>query len=87
MFFKAGLIAMWDLLADMKQRGLDPWNEWCEKTRDHPLGGYGMFDLTGFPKVVEWEKKYLSPEQLAKYEKSLGLYDPRVGHHTSIKTT
>jgi hypothetical protein len=30
----------------------------------------------GFPKILEWEEKYLPPEELTKYEKSQGLYDP-----------
>jgi hypothetical protein len=29
--------------------------------------------------VVEWEKKYLSPENLEKYASSIGEYDPRAG--------
>jgi len=76
MFFKVAYVAMWDMLAAMKQRGLDPWNEWSEKHKDHPMAEFGIFDLTGFPKIREWEEKYLSPEQLAKYDKSMGLYDP-----------
>lgn len=85
-YYKAGLIAMWDLLAEIKQRGLDPWIEYNERTMDHPLGGFGLFDLTGFPKVVEWERKYLPAEDLGdKYDQSIGLYDPRVGHHPAAR--
>jgi hypothetical protein len=43
------------------------------------MGGFRVFDLAGFPRVVEWEQKYLSPEKLKKYEQSLGMYDPRGG--------
>jgi 2-methylisocitrate lyase-like PEP mutase family enzyme len=75
-----GSVAMYDSLLDIKQRGLDALNDFNSKFKDHPLGGFGVFDVAGFPKVVEWERKYLSPEQLEKYEQTLGQYDPRVGH-------
>jgi hypothetical protein len=45
-------------------------------TQDHPLGSFRVFDLTGFPKVREWEQQYLSPERLAKYDQSIGAYEP-----------
>ena len=41
-----------------------------------PAGWFGVFDLVGFPKVREWEEKYLSAEQLERYSGSLGLYEP-----------
>jgi 2-methylisocitrate lyase-like PEP mutase family enzyme len=75
-----GSVAMYDFLEDLKERGMDAFNEFQEKYRNHPLGGFGIFDLAGFPKVAEWEKKYLSPESLRKYESSIGEYDPQVGH-------
>jgi 2-methylisocitrate lyase-like PEP mutase family enzyme len=75
-----GSIAMYDFLVEFKQRGIQALIEFRKKTMSHPLGGFGIFDIAGFPKVVEWEKKYLSPEKLEKYEQSLGVYDPRVGH-------
>jgi hypothetical protein len=34
-------------------------------------------DLTGFANVLEMEQKYLSPEELQRYEQSIGVYDPR----------
>jgi 2-methylisocitrate lyase-like PEP mutase family enzyme len=72
-----GTVAMYDFLLDFKERGIAAYNEFRQKTKDHPLGGFRTFDLAGFPKVVEWEKKYLPPEKLEKYESTLGLYDPR----------
>lgn len=77
-YFKAGILANWDFLMDMKAHGLDPWVEFSEMMKTHPVGGFNYVDLLGFPKVREWEEKYLPPEQLAKYEKSFGLYDPKV---------
>jgi 2,3-dimethylmalate lyase len=78
-FFKAGTVAAWDLLAAMKERGLDPYIELLERTKDHPIGGWRTFDLTGFRQVAEWERKYLSPELLERREASIGLYDPTTG--------
>jgi 2-methylisocitrate lyase-like PEP mutase family enzyme len=77
---KVGSVAMYDYLVELKTKGIRVHGEFMERTKSHPLGGHGNHDLTGFPKVVEWEKKYLPPEQLDKYDSSTGLYDPRVGH-------
>lgn len=77
---RVGSVAMYDYLVELKQRGICAHGEFMERTKHHPLGGYGKFDLTGFPKVVEWERKYLPSEQLDKYDRSIGLYDPRVGY-------
>jgi len=85
MAFKVGLVAMWDLLTDMKSRGLDPYNEFMERVKDHPLGGFGGFDLSGFPEVVEMENRYLPKEQMEKYDDTIGLYDPRIGHHSGVR--
>jgi 2-methylisocitrate lyase-like PEP mutase family enzyme len=84
MFFKVGYVAWWDMLVAMKQNGLEPWIEWSNKNKEHPMmkgpAGLGVFDLVGFPKVREWEEKYLPKENLEKYDKSIGLYDPGSGH-------
>ncbi|MBI4234262.1 MAG: isocitrate lyase/PEP mutase family protein [Chloroflexi bacterium] len=71
-----GIIASWDFLQDFQKRGVQAEREFIERTKSHPLGGLRLFDLVGFPQVREWEEKYLPQEQLAKYEKSIGLYDP-----------
>jgi 2-methylisocitrate lyase-like PEP mutase family enzyme len=80
-----GSVAMYDFLAEFKERGMEAYVDFRRKTLNHPVGGFGVFDIAGFPKVVEWEKKYLSPEKLKKYEQTLGIYDPRVGHQKTIK--
>jgi len=81
---QSGSIAMYDFLMEVKKNGMGAYTEFRRRIQDHPLGGPGFFgplrgliDLAGFPKVSEWEKKYLSQEQLEKYERSLGAYDPR----------
>jgi len=83
---QSGSIAMYDFLMEVKKQGMGAYTEFRRRIQDHPLGGPGFYgplaglvDLAGFPKVSEWEKKYLSPEQLKKYERSLGTYDPRSG--------
>ena len=83
---QSGSIAMYDFLMEVKKQGMGAYTEFRRRIQDHPLGGPGFFgplagliDLAGFPKVSEWEKKYLSSEQLEKYERSLGAYDPRSG--------
>jgi 2-methylisocitrate lyase-like PEP mutase family enzyme len=74
---KIGAIAMYDFLIDYAQRGESAYADWVKRTRKHPLAGFGLFDLTGFPQVMDLEQKYLSAEALARYEQSLGVYDPR----------
>ncbi|MBI4524910.1 MAG: isocitrate lyase/PEP mutase family protein [Deltaproteobacteria bacterium] len=73
---QVGMIAVWELLLSIKERGLDAWSEFIQLKEDHPLAGFGEFELLGFPKIREWEEKYLSPDQMRKYERSLGLYEP-----------
>ena len=86
-FAAVGTVAMYDFLMDFKNRREDAWNDFSERTKDHPLGGHGVFDLTGFPEVVKIEEKYLPAEELEKYkEDSLGIYDPRTGREGQIKS-
>jgi 2-methylisocitrate lyase-like PEP mutase family enzyme len=80
-----GSVAMYDFLVEFKERGMEAYIDFRRRTSSHPVGGFGVFDIAGFPKVVEWEKKYLSPEKLKKYEQTLGIYDPRVGHQKEIE--
>jgi 2-methylisocitrate lyase-like PEP mutase family enzyme len=75
-----GSIAMYDFLTGLKEQGLDFYFDFREKHMNHPMGGFGVFDLAGFPKVAELEKKYLQPEKMERYDSTLGVYDPRVGH-------
>lgn len=70
-------VAMYDFLTDYRVRGADAYNEFAARTKDHPLGGFGHFNLTGFPRIQEMEQKYLPAETLERYDQTLGLYDPR----------
>ena len=82
---KIGAVLMYDFLKEYATRGSDVYNAFAEKYQNHPLGGFGMFDLTGFPKDAALEAKYLSPETLARYDQSIGVYDPRIGHAGASK--
>jgi 2,3-dimethylmalate lyase len=75
-----GAIATWDFLTELKERGLDFYSDFRQKTKHHPMGHFNYFNLAGFPKVAEWEEKYLTPENLKKYVASIGDYDPRGRH-------
>jgi hypothetical protein len=83
---KIGAIAMYDFLLEYGKRGEDAFNEFAARNKSHPLGGFGIFDMTGFPKLIELEEKYLPAETMARYENSIGVYDPRVGHMGKIKS-
>lgn len=76
---RVGLIATWDFAKDFLRRGTDVENELRGRTQKHPLAGYGLYDLVGFPEVRKLEEEYLPREALRKYEDSVGVYDPATG--------
>jgi 2-methylisocitrate lyase-like PEP mutase family enzyme len=76
---RIGSIAMYDFLLRYRDGGADVVNEHNAATKGHPLSSFGIFDLTGFPKVRELEERYLPAETLNRYDQSLGVYDPRTG--------
>jgi 2-methylisocitrate lyase-like PEP mutase family enzyme len=78
-------VAMYDFLVDFRERQEEAWIDFQNRTKTHPLGGLGVFDLTGFPEVVELEEKYLPKDELDKYSAdSLGTYDPRTGRKGQV---
>jgi 2-methylisocitrate lyase-like PEP mutase family enzyme len=83
---KIGAIAMYDFLVEYRTRGDDVFNEFAARNKSHPLGGFGIFDMTGFPRLLEMEQRYLPAETMARYEQSIGVYDPRVGHMGRVKS-
>jgi len=74
---KVAQIMMYDFLHAYRDRGLEVFNEFTEKNKRHPFGIFGFLELTGFPRLLEIEKQFLSSEQIAKYDQSIGIYDPR----------
>ena len=69
----------WEFLHDFKDRGLEALREW-EAWEQGDSWKYPepphRFDIASFPKVRELEEKYLAPEEMKKYDKSIGLYTP-----------
>ena len=74
-----GSIAMYDFLVRYREGGPEVVREYAGATKGHPLADFGFYDLTGFPKVYALEEKYLPADRLERYDRSLGLYDPRTG--------
>jgi 2-methylisocitrate lyase-like PEP mutase family enzyme len=74
---KVAQIMMYDFLTQLKTGGIDVFNDFTQKNKQHPIGIFGFLELTGFPKLLEIERAFLNPGDLAKYEQSIGLYDPR----------
>ncbi|KQX43237.1 MULTISPECIES: isocitrate lyase/PEP mutase family protein [Ensifer] len=70
-----GSVAMYSFLKDYAERGADAYIEYLERNTGNPLVDFGFLDLTGFSKVVELEKKYLSREALKKYENQDAFYN------------
>ena len=72
-----GLAASWDFAHDFMERGVEALNERSTLYKNHPMSNFGMFDLMDFPKIREWEERYLPKELVeTKYATSSGLYDP-----------
>jgi 2-methylisocitrate lyase-like PEP mutase family enzyme len=76
---KVAQLMMHDFLLDCRRRGADALNDFMGAVQGHPDGEFSYLELTGFPAVVEIEKRYLDQAALDKYGASLGTYDPRKG--------
>lgn len=53
------VVAAWDVLAAVQERGLPAWNDYAERVKGHPLARIGSSDLVGMPEVRIMEEKYL----------------------------
>ncbi len=72
------LRAAWDYAHDFMRRGEAARQDWNQRPYTHPMPH--VFDIVGFPKIFEWEQRYLPAEEVnARYETSVGGYDPRTG--------
>jgi 2-methylisocitrate lyase-like PEP mutase family enzyme len=74
---KVAQIMMQRFLAEYLERGADAFNDFMVDAKARPQDTFSYLELTGFPAVLELERKFLPEEQLSKYELSLGEYDPR----------
>ena len=81
-----GLMKIWDLLAEIKKEGIAPYHNMIADTKGHPLGEFGVFDLTGFPRIQQLEREFLPAETVNKKSLSQGFYDPGVGHSRHAQT-
>jgi 2-methylisocitrate lyase-like PEP mutase family enzyme len=80
---KVAQVMMHDFLTELRSDGIDVFNAFTVKHKEHPIGIFGFLELTGFPKLLEIERRYLGAEALRKYEQSMGLYDPRAGQEAA----
>jgi 2-methylisocitrate lyase-like PEP mutase family enzyme len=74
---KVAQIMMQRFLAEYRERGADAFNDFMAEAKAQPKDTFAYLELTGFPAVLELERKFLPEEHLSKYELSLGEYDPR----------
>jgi 2-methylisocitrate lyase-like PEP mutase family enzyme len=74
---KIAQMMMFDFLTRLRRDGIAAFNEFTQTHKDHPVGMFGFLELTGFPKLLEIERTFLDADALAKYDQSIGLYDPR----------
>jgi len=73
---RVALQALHDFAAALRQEGPAAEAKFAERFRGHPMGDLHTF--AGFDRIRGWEEAYLPPEELGKYEGS-------VGHQPSAK--
>ena len=74
---KIAQMMMFDFLTRLRRDGITAFNDFTQSHKGHPIGMFGFLELTGFPKLLEIERAFLDAGALAKYDESIGLYDPR----------
>jgi len=74
---RVALQALHDFAAALKADGPVAEARFAEKFRGHPLGDLHTF--AGFDRIRAWEEAYLPPEELEKYEGSVGHQPARRG--------
>ena len=67
---RVALQALHDFAADLRRDGPVAEARFAERFRGHPLGDLHTF--AGFDRIRGWEEAYLPPEELDKYEGSVG---------------
>ncbi len=68
--FRATIQAVYDLAVALRDEGPMAEARFVEGFRKHPLGDLHTF--AGFDRIREWEAEFLPPEDLVKYEDSVG---------------
>jgi 2-methylisocitrate lyase-like PEP mutase family enzyme len=67
---RVALQAMWDFAASLRREGAAAEARFIERFKGHPLGDLHTF--AGFDQIRGWEADFLPPEELEKYEGSVG---------------
>lgn len=67
---RATMQTLYDFSKDLYDNGPDAEVRFAEKFKDHPVGDFHTF--AGFDQIREWEEAFLVPEELEKYEESVG---------------
>ena len=67
---RATLQTLYDFSKDLYDNGPVAEENFAEKFKDHPVGDFHTF--AGFDQIREWEEAFLVPEELEKYEESVG---------------
>jgi len=67
---RATILSMYHHAERLRERGTSAVADLYDEFADLPFGGF--HDFAGFPEVVEWEERYLPPEEQEKYEGTLG---------------
>lgn len=66
----AAITGIYDHLRQFKEHGLEGIRELDDAFEACPVGS--LHEFSGFPEIVEWERKYLPVEEQEKYDRSLG---------------
>jgi hypothetical protein len=67
---------LWEFLHDVNDRGMAAQKEWDAWLKALPYKypqAPSFHTIAGFPRVKEWEEKYLGTKELEKYRKSTGI--------------
>jgi 2-methylisocitrate lyase-like PEP mutase family enzyme len=67
---RATMQTLYDFSKDLFDNGPDAEVRFAAKFKDHPVGDFHTF--AGFDQIREWEEAFLVPEELEKYEDSVG---------------
>jgi 2-methylisocitrate lyase-like PEP mutase family enzyme len=68
--FRATIEAVYDLAVALRDEGPLAEARFIERFERHPLGDLHTF--AGFDQVRDWEERFLPPEELEKYEGTIG---------------
>lgn len=71
---RATIQAVHDVAKSLREKGPAAETEFMENLKGHPLSNLHKF--AGFEEVQRWEEKFLPPDEMKKYDESIG-YQPR----------